>query len=136
MNEGKTLFGAERASLFMLDSEKNELWSQVATGTEGIIKVKASSGIIGACVSSGQLINVPDAYKDDRFNAKVDEETSYHTKSILAMPVKNEEGEVIGAIQMINKKPKDGSRSVFTSDDERLVTMMAAHVTSFIRVVG
>ena len=52
------------------------------------------------------------------------------------MPVKNEEGEVIGAIQMINKKPKDGSPSVFTSDDERLVTMMAAHVTSFIRVVG
>ena len=46
------------------------------------------------------------------------------------MPIKNEEGKVIGGIQMINKK-QDGKVIDFTKDDERLATMMAAHVTSF-----
>ncbi|KAL7541528.1 hypothetical protein ACHAXR_011001 [Thalassiosira sp. AJA248-18] len=137
MTEGKTLFQAERSSLFMLDEEKNELWSQVATGTEGIIKVKADVGIVGACVKSGELINITDAYEDKRFFAGVDKETEFRTKSILAIPVKDDEGKIIGAIQMINKQSKDdGSDSAFTADDEKLVKMMAAHVKSFIRIVG
>jgi len=136
MDDGKNLFQAERASLFMLDREKNELWSQVATGTKGIIKVDADSGLIGASVKSGELINVADAYEDKRFNHDVDKESSFRTKSVLAIPVKNDEGTIIGAIQMMNKKLKDGSDSEFTADDENLVRMMASHVTSFIRIVG
>ncbi len=65
------LFEAETATLFILDEDKNELWSQVATGTKGIIKVKAGKGIIGSCIQTGQIINVPDAYKDKRFNPEV-----------------------------------------------------------------
>lgn len=136
MTEGGTIFEAERASLFMLDEEKGELWSQVATGTKGIIKVKADAGIVGACVKSGELVNIADAYKDERFNPDVDKATAFHTRSVLAMPVKDEEGSIIGAIQMINKKSKDGSPSEFTVDDEKMIKMMAAHVTSFIRIVG
>lgn len=136
MTEGGTIFEAERASLFMLDGEKGELWSQVATGTKGIIKVKADAGIVGACVKSGELVNIADAYKDERFNLDVDKATAFHTRSVLAMPVKDEEGSIIGAIQMINKKSKDGSPSEFTADDEKMIKMMAAHVTSFIRIVG
>lgn len=135
MNDGKQLFGAERASLFMLDEEKGELWSQVATD---IIKLSSDEGIIGACVTSGQLINISDAYMDNRFNSKHDKQASFHTKSVLAMPIKNEDGKVIGGIQMINKKQKDEDGKVidFTKDDERLATMMAAHVTSFISIIG
>lgn len=135
---GKTLFKAERASLFMLDEEKNELWSQIATGTgeKDVIKVKADSGIIGACVQSGELINVADAYEDKRFNPDVDKGTKFRTKSVLAIPVENEEGKIIGAIQMMNKKAKDGSDASFTSNEESLGRMMATHVTSFIRIVG
>ena len=136
MNQGKLYFRAERASLFMLDEEKNELWSQVATGRRGIIKVKSDQGLIGACVKSGELINVPDAYNDDRFCSSVDKGTSFRTKSVLAIPVKYEEGNIIGAIQMINKKMEDGSDTVFTEDDENLVKMMAAHVRAFIQIVG
>jgi len=136
MNDGTKLFQAERASLFMLDEEKNELWSQVATGVKGIIKVDAKCGLIGASIKSGGIINVPDAYQDKRFNADVDKESSFRTKSVLAIPVNNEEGKIIGAIQILNKKMKDGSDSSFTADDERLATMMASHVTSFIKVVG
>mmetsp|Transcript_8322 Transcript_8322/g.15573 ORF Transcript_8322/g.15573 Transcript_8322/m.15573 type:complete len:324 (-) Transcript_8322:153-1124(-) len=134
MSSGKTLFQAERASLFMLDKEKNELWSQVATGAKGIIKVKADAGIIGACVQSGELLNIADAYCDERFNQDVDKETAFHTKSVLAIPVKDEEGAIIGAIEMMNKS-KDGSDVAFTTDDENLGRMMASHIKSFIQIV-
>lgn len=136
MRDGKELFGAERASLFMLCEETNELWSQVATGVKGIIKVNADDGIIGACVKGGELVNVPNAYEDDRFNAEIDRKTDFKTKSVLAMPVRDDEGKVIGAIQMINKKLKDGSDAAFTVDDEKMVKMMGSHVKSFIRIVG
>ena len=121
----------------MLDEEKGELWSQVATDTKDIIKLSSEEGIIGACVTSGELINIADAYQDNRFNSKHDKQASFHTKSVLAMPIKNEEGKVIGGIQMINKKQKDGNKVIdFTKDDERLATMMAAHVTSFVSIIG
>lgn len=141
MLEGKNLFKADRASLFMLDQEKNELWSQVATGAKGqvnkslIIKVPADAGLVGASVKTGELINVPDAHADERFCAKVDDTTHFLTKSVLVMPLKDDEGTIIGAIQMINKKT-DGSITAFTSDDERLLRMMTSHVTSFISIVG
>ena len=101
-----------------------------------IIKLGSDEGIIGACVTSGELINISDAYQDDRFNSKHDKQASFHTKSVLAMPIKNED-KVIGGIQMINKKQKDDGKVIdFTKDDERLATMMAAHVTSFISIIG
>lgn len=136
MKNGTDLFMVERASLFMLDKEKNELWSQVATGTKGIIKVDADSGIIGACVKEGNLVNVPDAYEDERFNPDVDQSTSFRTKNILAMPVKDSENEIIGVIEIMNKKASDGKDGTFTADDERMLQMMSSHVTSFINIVG
>ncbi|KAL7468465.1 hypothetical protein ACHAXS_008689 [Conticribra weissflogii] len=116
MIEGTKLFEAETATLFILDEDKNELWSQVATGTKGIIKVKAVKGIIGSCIQTGQIINVPDAYKDKRFNPEVGGKTD----------------KVLGAIQMVNKINKDGSPSSFGPDDETLLTMMASHVNSLL----
>jgi len=136
MTEGKDLLQAERASLFILDKKKNELWSQVATGTKGIIKVNADAGIVGACFESGNIVNVADVYLDDRFNQGVDKKTGFRTKTILAIPVKGDKGEIIGVIEMINKKVKNESDAGFTGDDEKVAKMMAAHVTSFIRIVG
>lgn len=139
---GKSYFHAERASLFLFDEEKHEFWSTVATGSDDavmknmIIKVKADKGILGACAKSGELLNVADAYEDDRFDASIDKETNFRTRSVLAMPVKDDDGNIIGAIQMINKKLKDGSDATFTSEDETMLEMMASHVTSFISIVG
>jgi hypothetical protein len=135
VKEGVKLLNAERAALFMLDEEKQELWSQVATGIAGIIKVPANAGIVGACIGAKELINIPDAYNDDRFNRNVDKGTGFHTRSLLVIPVYGEGGKTIGAIEMINKKNADGSNGVFGENDERLIKMLASHVTSFIRIV-
>ena len=135
MEEGHCMVGAERATLFMLDEESNELWSRVATGTEGIIKVPKAAGIVGACVTSGKIINIPDAYLDSRFNQGIDRATGYRTKSVLAVPVRSND-KILGAIQMINKKTPDGSDASFEENDEKLVIMLASHAASFIQIVN
>lgn len=135
MGEGKRLFNAERATLFVLDEERCELWSQVATGTKGIIKVKANEGIVGACIQGGELLNVPDAYNDERFDTEIDKRTGYRTKSVLAAPIRNDEGKIIGAIQMLNKKNADGTDGVFSPCEEQLARLLASHVKSFIQIV-
>jgi hypothetical protein len=55
---------------------------------------------------------------------------------MLTVPVKQENGTVIGAIQMHNKFNDDGTEGMFTVHDERMVELLASHVASFIRVVN
>jgi hypothetical protein len=137
MEEGHKLVHAERATLFMLDEDKKELWSRVGTGIKGIIKVGADEGLVGSSVSTDQVVNVADAYKDPRFNKDVDKETGFLTKSVLVVPVLSREAgkEVIGAIQLINKKDSDGKTVQFTQTDEDIVKVLANHVACFIKIV-
>ena len=61
------------------------------------------TGIAGYVAETGETLNVGNAYKDPRFNATIDEQTGYSTRSILCMPICIR-GQVIGVVQMINKK--------------------------------
>ncbi|MBI3302398.1 MAG: sigma-54-dependent Fis family transcriptional regulator [Deltaproteobacteria bacterium] len=119
--EAKRLMAADRASIFLLDREKGELWSQVALGSAPI-RFDARLGIAGAAALTGQIINVKDAHQDPRFNKEVDVRTGYRTRSMLTVPLRNHEGEVIGAFQALNKK-----EGVFTTNDEEIAKALAAH---------
>lgn len=136
MGEGALVFRADRATLFLLDDKKEELWSRAATGNDGIIKVSVNAGIVGVCVRTGEMMNISDVYKDDRFNREVDRTTGFHTRNILVVPIKDSEKVVIGAIEMCNKKKPDGTPDDFDSNDERVLHMMASHITSFLRIVS
>ena len=108
---------ADRCTVFLLDNEKNELWSKVALGVDlKEIRFDARLGIAGSVVQTGETINIKDAYNDDRFNKEIDIKTGYETKSILCMPIRNMSHEIIGAFQVLNKK--DGH---FTQKDEDLL---------------
>ena len=112
---------ADRASLFLVEPLSGDLWSKVAQGEESReIRIPAGSGIAGWVAQYDQWINIIDAYDDPRFNPTVDQRTGYRTRSVLCGPVKNLHGEVIGVIQVINKK--DGA---FTADDEALFRAFA-----------
>ena len=142
MEQGTQLVDAQRVALFMLDNEKNELWSQVATGMreKDIIKISSNSGLVGAAVSTKQLLNIPDAYQDSRFNHSVDDKTGFKTQSVIVVPFTDDEGNVLGAIEMINKikhNKEDGTEEVTTFDtnDEKLLKLLALHVKNFIKTV-
>ena len=114
------LLQAERSTLFLYDAEHDELWSRVAEGiSQRDIRFPASAGIAGAVFSSGKMVNIPDAYRDPRFNQEVDRKTGYRTRSILCLPVENKRGQVIGVVQVLNKKG-----GVFTGHDEKRLHLL------------
>ncbi len=114
--EATRVVEADRCSLFVLDRDKNELWSRVAQGTKDEIRFPANQGLAGAVLTTGQVINIPDAYEDPRFNRAFDVANNYRTKSLLTVPMRNAKGEVTGVIQALNAK--DGA---FDSEDEELL---------------
>jgi HD-GYP domain-containing protein (c-di-GMP phosphodiesterase class II) len=124
MEETTRLIEADRSSLFLLDKERKELWSRVAQGMESReIRFPMDRGIAGHVATTAETLNIPDAYQDSRFNPEVDKKTGYRTRSILCMPVCNNRQEVIGVIQVLNKK--DGS---FGAEDEKMLSCLADQV--------
>ena len=117
MDKACLLLNAERCSLFLVDSTKNELVTRFHGGLENSIKVKIGRGIVGYCAQTGEIINIRDAYSDSRFDRSVDLSTGFTTRSLLCVPIYNNRGEINGVTEMINKK-KSG---LFDEDDEKML---------------
>ncbi|MBR4691346.1 MAG: GAF domain-containing protein [Oscillospiraceae bacterium] len=81
-------------------------------------------------VLHNESINVHDVHTDDRFNfsgsAKYDELTGYVTKTMLVVPLSNDRGDLIGAMQLINALDEDGSTIPFKESVELLVRAISA----------
>jgi HD-GYP domain-containing protein (c-di-GMP phosphodiesterase class II) len=117
---------ADRCTIFLLDKKKNELWSRMASG-DSPIRVPANRGIVGEAVTTGRVVNIPDAYSDPRFNRDVDRLTGYHTRNLLTAPMTNNKGEIIGAFQVLNKV--NGS---FLPADEQILLVFAEQAAASI----
>ncbi len=96
------LLRAERATLFLYDAQKEELYTRIAANVEGF-RISINTGIAGVAARTMQTVNIPDAYKDDRFNRSVDDRTGYKTRSILACPLRDYDGRLVGVLQVLNK---------------------------------
>jgi adenylate cyclase len=111
---------AERGSLFLNDIQTGELYSRVAQGNfSREIRILNTTGVAGAIFQNGVGEIILDAYADERFNRAIDEQTGFITRSILCAPVKTEKGEIIGVIQVLNKKEGD-----FAEEDLELLEAM------------
>ncbi len=113
----------ERGTVYLVDHAKDELWSRVlkADETERIV-LPMGKGIAGYVGSTGDTLNITDAYMDPRFNPDVDRKTGYRTRSILCMPMKNKDGIIIGVFQLLNKRS-----GVFTREDESVLAGLSVH---------
>jgi Nif-specific regulatory protein len=120
--EATRLVEADRASIFLLDREKRELWSKVALGSDQILRFDARLGIAGTVALTGQMINVTDAQADSRFYPQIDSRTGYHTRNLLAVPLRNHAGESIGVFEVLNKR-----EGVFTEGDVEILQALASH---------
>jgi adenylate cyclase len=108
---------AERASLFMVDAERGELWLQVAQEEGGKpveFRMPITAGVAGDVASTGRSARIDDAYRDPRFNPAADRMTGFRTRSILCVPIRDSEGEVFAVAQLLNRR--DGQP--FDQDDE------------------
>ncbi|MBD2384032.1 adenylate/guanylate cyclase domain-containing protein [Cylindrospermum sp. FACHB-282] len=120
MEQARILMQADRSTLFLYRREMGELWTKVAAACDDTqfieIRIPANRGIAGYVASTGQALNIPDAYKDPRFDPSTDKKTGYLTHNILCLPVFNSANELIGVTQLINKE--QGS---FTASDEEFM---------------
>ncbi len=129
MQEITVLMDADRSTLYIVDHEQKEIWSKIALKAEvKEIRLPIGKGISGYVAATGEPINIPDAYQDDRFDPATDKKTGYRTRSILCMPVfeplsKIEDRKTIAVLQVLNKR--DG---YFTSEDEELLEALASQV--------
>ena len=71
-----TLLDAERSTLWINDIKTNELFTMVAEGTHGReIRMPNHMGIAGHVFTTGEVLNIPHAYADLRFNPDFDKKT-------------------------------------------------------------
>jgi Nif-specific regulatory protein len=120
--EATNVLLCDRASIFLLDRERNELWSKVALGSNEILRFPATSGIAGRTATTGETINVKDAYSHPQFYTAIDEQTGYRTRNVLAVPVRNQKGAIIGAFEALNKRV-----GAFNQRDEDFLDSLASH---------
>lgn len=107
---------ADGGSLYLVEKDENGVpknlrfkVSALDLKTSEFLMPINKQSISGFVAFTGQLLNIPDAYNlppnmEYRFNSEYDKIKNYYSKSMLVVPMKNHMGEVIGVIQLINKK--------------------------------
>ena len=127
------IMGCERSTVFLLDKARHELYLLVGQGLDvKELRFGAASGIAGYVVTHGVGLNIPDAYKDARFNPAIDKSTGYHTVSVVCMPLHDRRGEKLGVIQCLNKKGPHGKPGVFTTKDEVVLSAVASQAAVYL----
>ena len=120
----KTLAKAERGTLFLVDEKTDEIWSLIAQGMQKQeIRLPLGRGIAGHVAKTGEIINIPDAYADPRFDPEVDKRTGFHTRNILALPIRNKAGKILAALELLNK-----IQGSFTDEDTDFLLTLSGHV--------
>ncbi len=117
---GREVLLADRGSLWLFDAAFKELVLKIPARVPEL-RVPADQGLVGECLSHRTIINVKDAYADNRFSQSMDQRTGYRTHSILSIPLMGRQGEPVGVMQLLNKHG-----GVFEHNDELLATALAA----------
>jgi HD-GYP domain-containing protein (c-di-GMP phosphodiesterase class II) len=78
--------------------------------------------MVGRTVVGRKILNIPDLQAGAvRHNAQLDRRSGYQTRSMLAVPLINQRDEVIGVVQLINKKRSASEKLLTPEDFDRLV---------------
>lgn len=119
------LLGAERATIFLFDSQQKNLIGKPALGVENeTLIVPAGSGVVGEVVKTGQprRIDADIADEQQQIHREVDQRLGFETRSLLCVPLIDSQGQVMGAFELINKV-----RGNFSESDQAALTELAAH---------
>jgi len=116
------MLDCERATLYVLDPGKNELWSRVLTESElKEIRLPLDGRSLAAEVArSGRLLRIDAPYEDPRFDPSVDARTGFRTRSMLVAPIDARDHRRLGVLQAVNDR-----EGIFQEDDERFIQALA-----------
>ena len=144
------LTNCDGGSLYEMSEDKKEL-SFVIVSTHSLnINMGGSSGaeidfppvqlyvdgkpnsinVVSSAVHDDDTINIPDVYDAEGFDftgtRKFDESTGYRTQSILTIPMKDHQGDIIGVLQLINAQDDEGNTEEFSAQDQQIAESLAS----------
>lgn len=115
------ILNAQRASIFLINPDTNELEAVAALGIEkDVLKFDYRQGIAGSVFTTGVALNIDTVNDKIRFSEEMDHITGFKTKSIICYPITNREDKVIGVIQVLNKR----NQNRFTAEDEKTMKVL------------
>jgi signal transduction histidine kinase len=123
VNAGREMIDCEACSILLLDSKSGELYFEAASGGAKAIKrvvVPLDSSIAGWVCRSGRPVVISDTSADTRVYKQADVESSFTTRSLLAVPLKVKD-KIIGCLEAVNKR-----KATFGEDDTEILTTLAA----------
>jgi transcriptional regulator with GAF, ATPase, and Fis domain len=131
--------GADRATLWLIDSETGEIRSRVAILPElPELRVPPGHGVVGYVVATGQIVNLRDPESDPRWGGEdIAQRIGYRTTSMLTAPIVRRD-QIRGVLQVLNKQPRVTDPSgpdsgperpaQFTSRDEDFLRRLAEQI--------
>lgn len=121
-----TLLDAERATVFVIDADRREVWSRSRSetpeaGASQEIRLPIDGrGLAAEVARGGDMLVIADPYADPRFDPSVDARTGFRTRSMLVVPIDARDRTRLGVLQVVNKR--DG---MFTPADGALAGSLA-----------
>nr|WP_275900941.1 HD domain-containing phosphohydrolase [Paenibacillus periandrae] len=127
---GREMIVSDRCTVWLIDKQNNELYSTVAHGVPQL-RLPRDAGLVGHSITTGQPIFIEDAYKNTEFKdvlesgaIAMDLKTGYRTKALMVIPFRNNEGEIMGAYQAVNKLTAEEQ---FSKKDLEHLTLAASY---------
>lgn len=129
-NMGREMIVSDRCSVWLVDRNKEELYTTVAHGVNGI-RIPLHAGLVGHAVRTGDPIFIDDAYANETYREVLltgalttDRQTGYRTKAMMVVPFRNNDGAIIGAYQAVNKMTE---AEVFSEKDLEYLKLAASY---------
>lgn len=150
LTEARALTNADGGTLYLLSEDSKELNFAIVQneslklnmgGTGGRmtwppVKLTTAEGMpdhthVSAHVAiTGEVINIEDVYDAVGFNFEgtrfFDSETRYRSQSMLVVPMRNHENDIIGVLQLLNAKDPGTGRIVTFSEKAKTLAMSLA----------
>lgn len=143
--------GAEGASVYILDDAKERLSFAVVQNEKFSFDILADmqgkawpgislyhkdgsenhTNVSAHCALTGRTINIPDVYNEEGFDFEgtraIDKRLGYRSKSMLLIPLRDHEDEIIGVLQLLNAKSGSGEKGrVFRPSEVERATGLAS----------
>ncbi|MDC7225907.1 MAG: HD domain-containing protein [Spirochaetales bacterium] len=128
---GRDVVSADRCTVWLLDEKKDILWTRVAHGVDRI-EISRNNGIAGEVATTGEPLIINDPYSDPRFDKEVDKKTGYTTYGIIALPIRDSDGNMIGVVQVLNSLTP---LKKFTKKDQQHLMLAASYAGNQLEAV-
>jgi len=140
--DGRTLYSKNETGDLQFEILRNDTMNTTMGGSSGIkipfdpVKLWVDestpnqSNVSAYVALTGETVNIKDAYKEAGFDFSgtkaYDQKTGYRSQSFLTVPLKNHENEIIGVMQLINARDKNGKVVSFDNDMQEQIESLAS----------